>query len=1354
MEKKIFKIITISVIFFSFALISSNLTLIIQNDITLKNGIYFSENSKDTEVKVSSGLAPKVVYNNPPTLSSKFGGYMWGYLANSSVYNEGTCLFDVDDPGYIEFLNNTESDDFLSGGTGGAGEWWACENSTGALWKINPYSGDMTYIGGGGVGLNGLSWDFVYNRLYGASGSSLYEINPETGEQEFIGSFGNGINNMIAIASDIEGVTFGWDLDNDALWIIDTETGEATEIGPLEIDINYAQDGCFDYESDTFYLTAYTTTGQLYECDKTTGKCTLIGDFQDGAQITASVMSFGCPPLPRDVGVVNINCPVNGIASENMSMQTIVKNYGYSTETTDVEMNVIKHEIGQLILEEDFSGAFPPDGWTTDWWTQSNSNYACGNAPEAMCYKYTQANNGDYYDNYIMSSSLNCSNIKKVELSFRYNYDIAYSNYCYFHIKYRKDTNSPWNDVTPWGNPIPFEYGCEELIISIYGDPFLGDEFQVKWEYVGYYYYFNYWWLDDVTIREFYCSEEYNEVIEDVEIPYDCNKIINFPDWTPKDWQDSNFKDTCQCYTVQACTLLDDDNPQNNCKQKNIDLYFPFIHDVGVIDFTKPKSGPAQTFPVTGFVSNFGQYIESNFNTFVEIYEIDIDNEVELLSEKFTDSTFPPSGFNNTHNNWMFNLSDNAGGITGEARFFNSPAKTDFFRFFAGPIDSTGCDFIEIEFKNFIDHFSNPYTLQVETSIDAINWDVVWYKNPFGNEGPKTIKILTEENIGSIMYVSWTFIGYSKNINSWYIDDIIINGYSTLKLEYEDYISIEKINSGEVIEMEFDEWTPEFLENETTGTKKYAVKSWTELENPKDENSKNDLYSKCVSLDYFHDVRVKEVTSPQPHCFLPNTDWIHYDDGNNVDAFGCDCSCTFEYAVRFTSQELGFGTNIFVIKRHHSNNTSFYMTGKIKIYKEGTPTSPGDLITEEPFECYDAGWHEIFLSEPVEIYDDEDIWVSCEVTHKAGQYPAGMDPSGPVQGKSDWLYMNSEWKEASEYGIYTDWNLWAGVIDYKRPIAHIKPGIYDINITVDNIGTFPEMNLTCYANIKEYITDPYNGTLVYEDNITDINLEQPLGGTENLEFEDYNFEMEGIYGLNLNIPYEFDDYQRNNNEIIGIYVDNTTPCSSHELYPENPDGENEWYISDVKVRLLSEDPYSNEVSSGVKEIKYKIGNNDWETISGCEGSFMINEDGDDILVQYYAIDNVGNEEPINTFTIDLDQTEPEVTFNYEIKGGNNLMGWKFLFTAIASDNVSRMDRVEFYLNNELQNIITGSGPEYNWTLKYEPLPKAIFTAIAYNRAGLCESDEIIDPKTKSKVLSKCFELFNKNSNNINIPKIR
>ena len=88
---------------------------------------------------------------------------------------------------------------------------------------------------------------------------------------------------MIAIAFDADGVLYGWDINPDYLYIIDLDTGYATAVGPLGINLNYVQDGAFEFEDDILYLAAYTLGSpsgcNLYKCDEDTGECTLVGPF-------------------------------------------------------------------------------------------------------------------------------------------------------------------------------------------------------------------------------------------------------------------------------------------------------------------------------------------------------------------------------------------------------------------------------------------------------------------------------------------------------------------------------------------------------------------------------------------------------------------------------------------------------------------------------------------------------------------------------------------------------------------------------------------------------------------------------------------------------------------------------------------------------------------------------------------------------------------------------------------------------------------------------------------------------------------------------------------------------------------
>ncbi len=161
------------------------------------------------------------------------------------------------------------------------------------------------------------------------------------------------------------------------------------------------------------------------------------------------------------------------------------------------------------------------------------------------------------------------------------------------------------------------------------------------------------------------------------------------------------------------------------------------------------------------------------------------------------------------------------------------------------------------------------------------------------------------------------------------------------------------------------------------------------------------------------------------------------------------------------------------------------------------------------------------------------------------------------------------------------------------------------------------------------------------------------------------------------------------------FNDTSPPVTTHSLNPPEPDGDNGWYVSDVEVTLNATD---NE--SGVKEIRYREDGSSWEIVPGDNWIFVIGlYDGNDILIEYYAIDNVGNEEDIKSFSIDMDQTVPNIDY---VKG---LVFWKdgtyyIRCTCWGEDETSGMDRVEMYIEDWHFETINESGPIYNFTFEY------------------------------------------------------
>ena len=1335
------KMTLITSLFFALILISSS-----SISISFKNTSNPKPHFTEIKEEISNGLALRNSNNMKPTITKNnnidlfftnpLEDTMYGYNAYdpSGQLLEGTVNFCLDDPEAIQQILPTESNDFIAGATYTAcdGRWLGCEYGSGKIWEIDVDTGKMILVGGGGENLNSLAWDPNNNKCYGSGDDNyLYEVDTENGEQEQIGPFGNNVEYMIGMAFHCDGTLYGWDLGNDKLWTIDTDTGAATEVASLGVDLNYAQDGAFDWETCILWLTAYSTTGFLAYWDFVAEELVVIDNFQGGAQITGSIFVNPWICAQRDIALKSIDSPKTGPAASDMNMQLTVHNRGYETETFDAQMEIIEYQSGLLLMEEDFTGTFPPEGWITDSWTQCNSN-CCHESPCACLFSNNQIL--PLSTRNITSKAVDASENKTCKLSFYFEANMQYSHYYSFFIKFRKNVSSPWKYITPWKNPLDGNIKCKyyEVYISSSSDG-CGEALQIQFEYFGNDY-FNYFCIDNISLEGIDEYVEYTEVVEDIILDPGYQIQIDFPTWTPTQWQDPGYENTWVDFQVNAFTMLEEDEfPKNDNKDKLIKLYFGFFHDVGAINVSSPTSGPAQSFPVKGVIKNFGQYDECCFNTYVEITEIDIDNPVELLSQDFSDTTFPPTGWTKTHDNWMYSNTKDAGGAFGEAKFSYYPSSTDLFRLYTPLIDTSDCEVVGIEFKHSVYHHKSPYTLQVETSSDGVNWDVVWYMNPMYSLGSETESIITNRNVGSAIYVSWTFNGNSGNIYNWYVDDIEINGYSLLESEYLDYKCTMGIDSGEKQILEFDEWTPEFLAEETTGIKKYMVKAWTKMEEPEDENPDNDLFTKNIVLDFFHDIGIDDITSPSYD--FNGKDYILWDNGLPD---GRDCLPSSIYN--------GHSNIIIDDFKNYDNSWDIYGGEFRFIWDSGY--GPGNMETvkvyffQETENCEPAK-DEYYALDVTSFYEyaTGDYYfgrpeIICEfeldqVYLPPGGWYLGFQPDGIIDDIAYLLTAESKGCMVMAdlpYWDYPRWtssmSIWGEEYDLswqlhyyfgQGPIVWIQPGNEDINVIVNNDGTFPEMDLICYAVIYEYITNPKIGTLVYEDNITNINLEEPLGGKKDLEFNDYNFSIEGKYQLILNIPNENDDYPNNNRDKLRVYADSTPPCTNHNLEPKNPDGDNGWYVNNIQVTLDAYDPESNNVSSGVKEIRYTINGGVEQVFPGWQGgSFVLTEDDKDIVVEYWAVDNAGNVETKKSFVINLDQTKPDIDAEWKIN--KKVSSWNVKFICYASDITSGMDKVEMYIDNQLYE--TSTGPTYEFIIKWSSeLKNSQFKFVAYDLAG-------------------------------------
>jgi hypothetical protein len=171
---------------------------------------------------------------------------------------------------------------------------------------------------------------------------------------------------------------------------------------------------------------------------------------------------------------------------------------------------------------------------------------------------------------------------------------------------------------------------------------------------------------------------------------------------------------------------------------------------------------------------------------------------------------------------------------------------------------------------------------------------------------------------------------------------------------------------------------------------------------------------------------------------------------------------------------------------------------------------------------------------------------------------------------------------------------------------------------------------------------------------------------------------------------------------------NPPPVTTISFDPSYPDGENGWYVSNVTVTL--EAP-----AADLNATYYRINEGVWQIY---ESPFVLSEDGEEILIEYYSDDNVGNIEEVKSAIINIDQTPPNMTVDWDVER----VGWRewlvsFIITINDNTSGSSIDRLEIYMNDDLHTILSGAGLTYNWSITIYGDIIISFKFIAYDIAG-------------------------------------
>ena len=166
----------------------------------------------------------------------------------------------------------------------GSGNLVSVDTTTGNITTIGPLTGLAS-----GHTVTGIAWDKTSATMYAISTNgtvgSLYTVNLATGTLTTVSATTTGSALPIDIAINSAGIMYSMDVGTDILYTINKTTGAATAVGPLGININFAQGMAIDPATDSLWLAAYIGTGNsgLYRCNTSTGAATLVGNFTAGS---------------------------------------------------------------------------------------------------------------------------------------------------------------------------------------------------------------------------------------------------------------------------------------------------------------------------------------------------------------------------------------------------------------------------------------------------------------------------------------------------------------------------------------------------------------------------------------------------------------------------------------------------------------------------------------------------------------------------------------------------------------------------------------------------------------------------------------------------------------------------------------------------------------------------------------------------------------------------------------------------------------------------------------------------------------------------------------------------------------
>lgn len=154
---------------------------------------------------------------------------------------------------------------------------------SGRFYEVNYTTGDLRLIGSTGLTTTGFAYDTSEDRAYVLTGNAVYSINLDTAAVTYLYPLGDGSLLFIDFAFNATGELYAADIVTDQLYKVNKTSGALTPVGPIGVDLNFAQGMSFDREQGILYGTLYESGGisGVYSISALTGAATKLSSFMD-----------------------------------------------------------------------------------------------------------------------------------------------------------------------------------------------------------------------------------------------------------------------------------------------------------------------------------------------------------------------------------------------------------------------------------------------------------------------------------------------------------------------------------------------------------------------------------------------------------------------------------------------------------------------------------------------------------------------------------------------------------------------------------------------------------------------------------------------------------------------------------------------------------------------------------------------------------------------------------------------------------------------------------------------------------------------------------------------------------------